>query len=323
MADTTDTSEQRALDALISILQAAGSPDAQEAQTILLRRLALEGDVTPSRIPAPKNITEIGGYLNLLADLSQPEMRAQMLAGILGVAGPNPPLGWLTAQPMLSMVSLANDRPSSPAQPAIPLTVAVRSDFVAALQAALKTLHDQGATLPLLSPLRPLPPSAPGVSPPDDALPYLGRTLDLVPATALRDPTTDPVALVRAQGSSDPFLPASQVITAGSVAVAPANYDALKCDATACSAVQLNGARFVPIAPVLAAAGFYPTAPFPQPTSVASVAWAHFTNVTGLVSGVTKLGDELSLLYPPAAIASSVFADRLYWVWNGTGFAQP
>jgi hypothetical protein len=199
----------------------------------------------------------------------------------------------------------------------------VRSDFVAALQAALKTLHDQGATLPLLSPLRPLPPSAPGVSPPDDALPYLGRTLDLVPATALRDPTTDPVALVRAQGSSDPFLPASQVITAGSVAVAPANYDALKCDATACAAVQLNGARFVPIAPVLAAAGFYPTAPFPQPTSVASVAWAHFTNVTGLVSGVTKLGDELSLLYPPAAIASSVFADRLYWVWNGTGFAQP
>lgn len=323
MADTTDTSQQRALDALINILQSAGSTEAQQAQTILLRRLALEGDVTPSRIPAPRNITEIGGYLNLLADLSQPEMRAQMLAGILGVAGPNPPLGWLISQPALSMVSLTNDRPSGPAQPAIPLTAAVRSDFVPAVQAALKTLHDQGATLPLLSPARSLPPSAPGVSPPDDPLPYLGRTIDIVPASALRDPATDPIALVRAQGTTDPFLPAARVINAGSVPVAPANYDAQRCDATSCAAVQLNGAKFVSIPPVLAGAGFYPATPVPQPTSSASTAWAHFTNVTGLVVKVTKLGDELSLLFAPSAIASSAFADRLYWVWNGTTFAQP
>ena len=50
--------------------------------------LALQGDVIQSRIPAPRNITEIGGYLNLLQTLGQAEMRTQTLAGALGVAGP-------------------------------------------------------------------------------------------------------------------------------------------------------------------------------------------------------------------------------------------
>jgi hypothetical protein len=37
---------------------------------------------------------------------------------------------------------------------------------------------------------------------------------------------------------------------------------------------------------------------------------------------VTKLGDELSLLYNWSAIMSSVFASELTWVWNGTQFAS-
>jgi len=78
------------------VLRSGTDPDILEAQRILLLRLALEGDIVQSRMPAPRNITEIGGYVNLLATLQQPELSAQMLSGILGVAGPNPPpAGWV------------------------------------------------------------------------------------------------------------------------------------------------------------------------------------------------------------------------------------
>jgi hypothetical protein len=43
-------------------------------------------------------------------------------------------------------------------------------------------------------------------------------------------------------------------------------------------------------------------------------------NVTGLVAGSTKLGDELSLLYRPEQIVNSVFAPMMSWTWDGTTF---
>src|SRR5580693_418950 len=89
--------------ALLAMIQANNSPDAAAAQSILLRRLALQGDVVGSRIQAPRNITEIAGYLNLLDTLGESAMREQTLAGILGVAGPIPSLTTLQPQP-LSMV---------------------------------------------------------------------------------------------------------------------------------------------------------------------------------------------------------------------------
>lgn len=46
-----------------------------------------------------------------------------------------------------------------------------------------------------------------------------------------------------------------------------------------------------------------------------------FVNVTGLVAGEATLGDELRLLYPPAAIARSAFAAFTGFRWNGTEFA--
>ena len=45
-----------------------------------------------SRIPPPRNVSEIGGYFNLLSSLNETTMREQALAGILGVAGPAQPL---------------------------------------------------------------------------------------------------------------------------------------------------------------------------------------------------------------------------------------
>ena len=166
---------------LINLIQANNSPDAIAAQSILMRRLALEGDVVGSRIPPPKNISEIGGYLNLLGTLGETAMREQTLAGILGVAGPTPALGFQSAQP-LSMVSVPNDRPAGTAQPSLPLSVLVRSDFLNAFLGAMKTLHAQGTTLPCSGPTAiALPPGGPGSVLPSDLLLYLGRVLTLAP----------------------------------------------------------------------------------------------------------------------------------------------
>jgi len=84
-----------------------------------------------------------------------------------------------------------------------------------------------------------------------------------------------------------------------------------------------DSTRLLPIAPVLAAAGFYPAVPLPRPTRPADAAWTRLTNVTGLVSGETRLGDELSQLYRSLDIGVSGFADKLHWVWDGTTFAAP
>ena len=155
---------------LVSLLQSASSPDAQEAQNIILRRIALQGDVVGSRIPPPLNISEVVCYINLLTALKQTDMRAQALTGALGVAGPNPPLGWISnSQPPLAFVTLINDRPIGPVQPTIPLTVSVRSDFAAPLQAALNLLHGSpGAMLPLQAQPTWLPVSTPASLPPAD-----------------------------------------------------------------------------------------------------------------------------------------------------------
>ena len=85
--------------------------------------------------------------------------------------------------------------------------------------------------------------------------------------------------------------------------------------------VQLRHANFVLVAPVLAAAGDYPASPFPVPVNSADLAWARLANTTGLVAGVTQLGDELSLLYRQDQVNQSAVASVLTWTWNGTTFA--
>jgi hypothetical protein len=166
-----------------------------------------------------------------------------------------------------------------------------------------------------------LPPGAPGAAMPPDPLLYLGRVLTLAPAAALGAPATDPLALIRAAGGSAPFAVAANAIGPATSPVAPANYDALQCNAASCSTVSLTGALFVPLAPVLAGAGFYQNSPPPQPANSVDVTWTRFTNVTGLVPGVTRLGDELALLYDAGTIARSAFAAVRNAVWNGTTFA--
>ena len=307
---------------LLSVLTSATSPDAIEAQDIIMRRIALEGDVVGSRIPPLlDDITKFGGMINLLGSLGEKAMRQQALAGILGVAGPTQPLGWISNSQPLAMVDVTNDRPAGPAQPTIPLAVLVRSDYVTAVKAAIAAAHQYGATMPFASPpVLQLPAGTPGSAPPSDTLRYLGRELSLAPAAALTVPATDPLAIVRAAGSSDPWQIAARVLTATSVTVPPASYDAIECTPTSSSTVTLTAAALVPLGPILASAGFYPVTPLPLPANSTQTAWATFTNVTGLTAGVTRLGDELSLLYNAQTIASSAFASIVDWVWNGTAF---
>jgi hypothetical protein len=117
----------------------------------------------------------------------------------------------------------------------------------------------------------------------------------------------------------DYFL-ASQVLNAATFATPPSDLQAVQCTPTTSNLVKLSQVQFVPIGSVMAAAGYYSTSPFPVPTSTVSTSWATLTNTTGLVSGVTKLGDELNLLYRGDVIAGSAFAAMLNWTWNGTAF---
>ncbi|WP_348263907.1 IPT/TIG domain-containing protein [Telmatobacter sp. DSM 110680] len=307
---------------LLTMAQTATSPDAIEAQNMLLRRMALEGDVVGSRIPPPRNISEIGGYINLLSTLKENTMREQTLAGILGVAGPAQPLGWITNTQPLSMVAIPNDRPPVAAQHSFPLTVLVRSDFVSAVQSALKTLHSYGATLPMVSPsVIMLPPGGTGSTIPNNLLFYLGRILNISPAAGLINPSGDPIALLAPSGTSINFALVSQVLNAATFQVPAADVNAVQCTPTTQTIIPLSQYQSVPIAPILSAAGYYSAQPFPVPANSTSLAWASLYNTTGLITGHTQLGDELSLLYRQDQIASSALAAMLSWTWNGSTFA--
>ncbi len=319
-----ETLAGKVMDALADILRTSTSPDALAAQNLLLKRMALEGDVFPSRVPPPKNITEVGGYLNLLETLNEPEMRTQALAAILGVAGPNPIPGFVPTGPVLYDVMRANDRPAGAAQPTIPVQFRIRNDFAPAFDAALKTIHDAGCMLPILSAAPDLPPATSGAAPPADLLPFLGRTLDLMPTAALADPDADALAVARLDGTAT-LLVAARLIDATAPqagTVATQKWVAWKCDANAC-AESTADRKYLPLVPILNAAGWYQPA-LVAPAKLASPGnWSRWTNVTGLVAGTSRFGDELGQRFARAEIASSVLRDALDWVWDGQTFKAP
>jgi hypothetical protein len=315
-----DVYTEKAIDALIEVLKAATSPVLMETQLILLRRLALAGDVVPSRIPAPLNITEVGGYLNYLETLQETEMRRQVLASILGVAG-DPPLGTSLTGPALFFVSRTNDRPAGNQQATYPLGFSMRNDFATAFDAILAQIHAAGCQVPLLTPLRILPP-APSTTPPTDLLRFLGRTLDLAPTAALIDPDADPLAVAHPDSGSVLEVVARQLDASAPDAgdVTSASWVAIQCDNTACTESS-DDRLYLPLTPIFNAAGWYQPAPT-TPTSLTSPGtWARWTNITGLIPGVTRFGDELSLLYAPAEIAASALRDLSLWTWDGEVFS--
>jgi hypothetical protein len=316
------TAEDRALDALVGVIQSAASPAAQEAQLLLLRRLALQGDVIPSRAPAPLNITQTVGLFNLLEDLGQRTTALQALSSVLGVAGPTATLATQGSH-LLTFTALTNDRPAGAAGPTAPSTVPVRSDLVAGLQTVLAAVHQVGAVLPLwASPaLVPLTDST-------DPLEACGRQLRVLPTAALADPTTDSIVLGREIGGvstdydlfgrPDPANPATTALPELEMEGA-----VLAVGTTTPMTVNLGLVRLLPLRPVLAAAGWVTTPAATLPTGLTDLGWTRMVNISGLLPGVTRLGDDLDLVRFPGEVDGTPFAAKVDWVWNGTGFAAP
>ena len=320
MADTPAASaEDRALDALVSVIQSASGPAVTEAQALLLRRLALDGDVIPSRLPPPKNITEVGGYVNLLETLGQRRTIPDVLAGALGIASASA-RSFAGEAPPLTFTAVTNDRPVGQAAATAQSSVLVRADLVPGLISARAALHEFGAALPLWSP--PAPPSLTGSA---DALAVLGRRVHVLPTAALADPATDSVVVARDLNG----LPAFAVLVRPDPAAAPTTtlpdveFEAAAFDAAtgAPVTVQLGLSKLLGIAPALAAHGWLSTVGDP-PATASDVSWAAITCVAGLLPGVTRLRDELELLYAVDAIVDSPFAARVDQVWDGADFVD-
>lgn len=68
------------------LLQQEASEELVKLRQLILLRMALEGDVKATRIPAPANITEVGGYYNLLAEQNQTTMLRQLVTSALGLS---------------------------------------------------------------------------------------------------------------------------------------------------------------------------------------------------------------------------------------------
>lgn len=308
-----------AVDALIEVLdRTIGSA---EIQALLLQRLVTSGDVIPSRIPAPLNITQIGGYLNLLEEMGASDLQSQVLASVLGVAGPLPAAG-LPTGPSLFFTTLANHRPPGAAQPAIPTEIRLRSDLAPGVTTVLADVAQKGAALPLIGAPAGLVPV--GATVDDDiVLAAVGRQVRIVPAAALADPDVDPVAVARPDAGGDLRVVARLIddTAPDAGAVTAADWVAVTCDATACTESTASR-RYLEIEPMLAAVGWH----HPVPTAPVSLddqgRWDRFDNVTGLIAGETTLGDELRLLFTDAQIVASALRDRLHHRWDGSRFAE-
>lgn len=328
MTETTPPTAADDLDpvtqVLTELIRTGVRPDVLEAQRLLLQRLAYQGDVFPSRVPAPLNITEVGGYLNLLAGMGMTETRANAVTSALGIAGPPP--GTPSGVPATGFVEMANDRPAGPSQPAIPPTIGVRADLVTALRTALVLLHAAGCLLPLRSPTHVLPAADGGtgsspVPDPDAVLALLGRTLEIFPGTVLGDPAVDALAVARPDGLPAPALRLVARALDGGAAVPEGAWCAVRADAASATEDPVATVRYLEVAPVLEAQGWYHPEPLAPPASLSDRgSLVRLLNRTNLVAGETTLGSELAQLYTPAEIGRSSLAGHVLAVWDGTSF---
>lgn len=323
-SEATTTAQAELARAIIRILESTNSPAIQQAREVIAQRLAISGDVAPSRIPAPANHSLFWGYVNWAQETGALEQRDRMVAAALGIAGPQ--LNVLPAgmPPPLAFVNRAQPRPAGPQQASFPLTLSLRSDFVPAFEAVLAELAAMGAAAPIVSPVRHLPPPGAAVAPGREQLDIIGRHLRLAPTAALRDPLVDPLSLTRPTAGgpfevtariADPAAPQAGTITA-------AEWTSWGCTAQACIEVDTTDAR-LPLAPLLNAAGWHQSAPLASPINLSEPGdWASWSNITGLLPGETRFGDELALVYSAMAILNSGLADQLDLVWDGEAFSS-
>jgi hypothetical protein len=306
-------------DALAAVIRSAASPQVQEAQVLLLRRLALEGSVLPSRIPAPLNITEVGGYLNLLSENGSAAMHGSALAAALGLASPAaitwdeapPPLGWGVVPNPVDTTSLA------------PLAASMRADLAEAWQTrVVPRLQALGASIALWS----RPPRLPATAAEADSadlIELVGRRAWLHPAAALGTPETDTIVLGRAD--TDPAEVLRVTVRTTSAEVAPVSWNALVWDTVANALIErpIGPAKLTDVGPIVSAAGFNLASDAPRPSQRFDLSWGTMTNLSGLLPGVTRLGEELANVWSSREISRSALSGSLDHVWSGTGFEAP
>lgn len=326
--DTASTECSGVIDAIVDLIRSGVRPDMLEAQRQLLQRLANQGDVFPSRIPAARNITEVGGYLNLLQSAGLVDMRSSAIASALGVAGPPSSSLTLGGSVALGYVELVNDRPAGAVQASIPPTLSVRADFHGPLLSALASIRAAGCKLPLRAPRPALPAnqSAANSTSADLAavLTATGRVLEVFPGTVLLDSSSDALALARPETpATEPLRLVARELDGGG-SVDEASWVAVRASADAVANDPPASRRYLELAPIMSGAGWIHPEPLLAPSSsVARGSLARFVNLTGLVAGETTLGAELGQLYSPAAIAQSAFASLLAFVWDGHAFVPP
>lgn len=68
---------------IAKLLEQEASDETRKYKELILKRIATETDIRPARVPAPMNITEIGGYYNLIK--KDEKLRLQLLASVLGL----------------------------------------------------------------------------------------------------------------------------------------------------------------------------------------------------------------------------------------------
>ena len=316
------------IDTLVELMKTATRPDVLEAQRILLQRLALQGDVFPSRIPPPRNITEVGGYLNLLEQLGHDAVQAGAVASALGVAGPPPEAVGLAGAVPVGFLEVANDRPAGPAQASIPPTLTIRADFHAPFLTAKATLQAAGCALPLRTPRPQLPATQPGAGSSSldtqAVLEVLGRTLEVFPGTVLVDPAVDPLAIARLETpATSPLVLVARELDGGT-AVPEASWVAKRASASTVVDDPPAMLRFLEVGAGAPGSGLVPPGALRRPSSLSERGTlVAFKNVTGLVAGETTLGDELRLLYSAPAIARSALASFVSLTWDGSEFVAP
>ena len=67
------------------LLEQETSEEMLKIRKLIMLRMAMEGEISASRMPAPRNITEVGGYYNLLAKQKEQTMLRQLVSSALGL----------------------------------------------------------------------------------------------------------------------------------------------------------------------------------------------------------------------------------------------
>jgi len=308
----------KAVEALIDVLKTSNDPEIIKTQQMLLRRLATSGDLTMSRNPAPKNITDVGGYLNLLD--TDPAMKKTFISSLLGIPTPLDELEWTLDEPSIPYVSIDNNRPAGAAQASLPLTLKMRFDFSDHFIKARKKLNQLNCQLPLVAD-QPQLPSSVLITDQLDMLQLMGRKLDIMPGTLLVNPEEDPIAIAKLESDNGTYYQLVLREQGETQNVEEKSWVTLKLENGVIKEQAPSNRRYKPIETIMAEAGWYIKDKTQIPTSLTDLGgFDSFINTTGLIKDKTKVVHELDLLYTGHAITTSKLVDQLNSIWNGEKF---